>query len=738
MDYKDFFTTIFGETDGYLFISSKDDNGELTTHKAFKYPDALKTISAYVSVRSDEDVYFSPMLYRVPNRKSESVSITPVVYTDTDLFDPEKFLVRPSMNIRSSPDKSHSYWFLDKQYTPDEVSTAARAIALTHAEKVNGEQRGTDPSGWMLTKLLRVPGTMNMKSYLDEPYEVTVEWNDGTIYSLADITDAYDEQGIPAKIIASDAPMPSADDLPAPADVLRRMAHDPMLMGLYTERPVGDWSDKLFLLESEMFRDGYTAEEVFVIAGNAACNKYRRDGRPESDLWHEVRNAGADPANRPRAKTDKTAYEAPVPKLPTTAELEVKLLDEEERGKLTRTFVDDYVDWGSTRTDAPAPYHVAGAFAIMSCVLGEYGVAYPKFGMMRLGMMFVVMGETTDTRKSTSRALFKGTLRNLRAGDDYNYVLTSDTTPESLLDNLAMRSDQSSLYDRDETQQLINDIKHKSYLQGFFETLNELYDGTARGRLRKGTATQDTPVNFVAYLMGIRSQIQDELEVKDFLSGWGPRQIFFRGDSPPRTRAQKYLAQGNPNGGTGDPQQLALIRKLVSVRNYWRKVVPDRADPMPILFEDDAWERWNKFAADAEEYVAHHPRSEMIQPSVKRLAFAVMKAAIMFAMMDQRQTANMQDVLNAIYFSLQWIEDLIVVVEGVAESAVARDLAAIEKYIISKDGLVTKATLLKWSVNENMEKRIFEENLRTLLEMNVIEEVVAMTPKGEKVSFQIV
>ena len=737
MDTKHFLSTIFGDADGYLFISTKDDAGELTQHKAFKYPEALNRAEAYVSVRTDEDVFFSPMLYRVPNRKSEAVSITPVVYSDTDLFDPNDFLVRPSINVRSSTDKSHSYWLLDKQYTPDEVSTAARAIALTHAKKINGEQAGTDPSGWMLTKLLRVPGTMNTKTSLPEPYVVNVEWSDGTMYSLEDIVSVYDGADIPEKIVASDEPMPTADELPAMADVLRRMAHDSMLMGLYTETPRGDWSDTLYLLESEMFRDGYTAAEVFVVAWHAACNKYQRDGRPESDLWHEVRNAGADPANRPRARVPIEAYNEPRPKDEglIATQLEVTLLSEDERIKLTRTFVDDYVDWGATRTDAPAPYHVAGAFAIMSCVLGEFGVAYPRFGSMRLGMSLQVLGETTDTRKSTSRFLMKDTLRPLQMGD-YKYLLTSDTTPESLLDALSDRPDQSSLYDRDETQQLINDIKHKPYLQGFFETLNELYDGWARGRLRSTKATEDTRVNFVAYMMGIRSQVQDELEVKDFLSGWGPRQIFFRGESPPRTRADKYLPQGNPSGSNADPAHVKLIRTLVDARNYWHKQVPDRAYPLPILFEADAWDRWNTFAADAEDYVAHHPRGEMISPSVKRLAFATMKAAIMFAMMDKREKANMQDVLNAIYFSLQWIEDLIIVVEGVAESAAARDLAMIEKYIIDKGGIVTYASLLKWSTSSlDMRRGDFDECLRILVDMGTIDEV--QDAKGKR-SYAIV
>ena len=724
METREFFEAIFGSAEGFLFISTLDSDRELTQHKPYKYPDNLNQIVKYCSVRSDEDLYFSPMLYSVPRRKSEVVKATPVVYSDTDLFDPEGFLVKPSLSIRTSEDKTHSYWFLDQEYSPEEVSSVARVIALTHAQKINGEQAGTDPSGWMLTKLLRVPGSVNTKH--EPPYPVYAEDTTGTVYSLDDFHEVYNEADIPDKVVAGDQAMPTGDELPKQSDVLRRMAHDPILMSLYKDKPHGDWSDSLYLFESEMFRAGFTAEEVFAVAWYAECNKYRRDNRPEEDLWTEVKRAGADPANRPRTRLERAAPDEVTPKVANDAaaiaQMELTLLTQEEREQLTETFVDVYARWGESKTDAPAAYHISSAFAIMGCILGEYGIALPKFGPMRLGMFMVVMGETTDTRKSTTRKLMKDIMRSVQVGD-WKYILTSDTTPESLLDALSERGNQSSLYDRDETQTLIRDIKNKPYLAGFFETLNELYDGWARGRLRQAKSTEDTPVNFVAYLMGIRSQIQDELEISDFASGWGPRNIFFRGEAPPRTREQKFLQQGNLIKGTVDREKLAIVKQLIDVRNFWQKTVPDRAEPMPIFFEDDAWVRWNKFAIDMEEYVADHPRAELLKPSVQRMAFATMKAAIMFAMMEKRIMANMTDVLNAIYFSLQWLEDLIVVVEGVAESAAARDLQNIEKYILEKGGLLTYAQLLKWSTAQGFRKGDFVEMLRTLVEMGSLDEV---------------
>lgn len=737
MQAIDFITTILGDAEGYFFLAWKDDNGELNQSKAFKYPETKRSIEKYIKVHSDEDLYFSPMLYSSPRRKSELATVAPVVWSDTDLFDPQGFRVRPSIHVQTSPDKSHSYWLLPSPVPAQEASDIARAIAHTHAEKVNKQEVGTDPSGWMMTKLLRVPGTINSKYGGDYPVEVV--WNDGTIYTPDELNEAYPASEIPQKIIASDAPMPDEDELPDPATVLNRVLAEPTLNDLYISEPRGDWSDTLYLFESEMFRAGFTAEEVFVAAWRAACNKYRRDGRPESDLWLEIKRAAADPDNRPRARVADEPYTGDVAtseakEVEDLAVLESTLLTEEERGQLTTTFVDTYANWAASKTDAPVAYHVASAFTIMSLVLGEYGVGDPEFGALRLGMGIVVLGETTKTRKTTARNKMKEILRLIQTDDKWEYMLTSDTTPESLLDALAERPNQSSLYDRDEAQELVADIKNKPYLQGFFETLNELYDGWARGRLRKGKATKETPVNFVQYLMGIRSQFQDQLEMKDFASGWGTRQLFFRGDSAPRTREESRLKQGSRQGGKVDKVRAKIVSDLISVRNFWAHKVPDRADPMPIYFEDDAWLRFDDYRLDLIDLLSAHDRGEVLSSCAQRLGFATMKAAIMFAMMNKREMVNMEDVLNAIYFSLQWIEDLVIIVEGVSESMTARQLREIEAFIVEKGGTVTYAALLKWSTRKNIRKQDFIEMLKTLTEMEVLQLVEA---KG-KTSYRIV
>lgn len=742
MDVKSFFETIFQDGEGFLFIGWKDSDGDLNQFKSFKYPETLDSAVTFADLHKDIDLYFSPMLYKMPRRKKTMVCYTPVVYADTDQFDPERFLLKPTINVQTSEGRTHSYWVLDKgDYSVEEVSRVARAVAHTHSEKdENGKDIGVDPGGWDLTQLLRVPGSVHTKT--GKPQPVFVRDNSGEIYSMDQFAEAYDPSKVKAVTIVRPKDLP--EDLPKVIDVLPRVASVRKLQDLYSKEPANDsWSETLYLFVCEMLREGFTPEETYVVGWNAACNKYRRDGRPMEHFWeYDVSRAAVDPDNRPRVRMDIEAFDGvsvedvePITR-PTSEgiakELADKLFCNGEFENMRRTIVDDYVAWAASKTDAPEPYHIAGILTAMSLILGEWGVGDVQYGAQRLGLFFVVLGETTETRKTTARKLMKELIRMTEAGE-FRYILTSDATEEALIDTLASRPHQSSLYDRDEVQKLIADIKGgKGYMSGFLETLNELYDGWARGRLRSNKETKDTQVNFVQYLMGIRSQFQDNLELEDFASGWGPRNLFVRGESPPRTREDSRLRQGSiADRNKPDLGLQRLAMKLTKARDYWyTRKKGDREHPERIRFEEDAWIQHTDLEWDLKEYFAEHPRIKYLRPSFERMSINVMKVAILFAMMDQRDMVNMGDVYNAQYYALQWVEDLVILIEGVSESYEQRHAKSILNYVLDGGGMVTFGKTYSTMMANGMSRREFYEAVETLYDSEVL--TVVDDNKGRK------
>lgn len=726
---QEFFEAIFRDSEGFLFLGWRDEEGELNQFRPLRYPDALDTAAKYVELHKDEDVYFSPMLYSVPRRKKSTVSATPVCYADTDAFDPSRFNIAPTLNVQTSEGHTHSYWVLDTiEYDREDVSRVSRAIAMAHDERdEDGNKIGVDPSGWDLSQLLRVPGTKNTKT--GKAQDVFIRDYTGEVYTLDEIANAYDPQNVSAVEIHVASSMPT--DIPEPSKVLPRVASIRKLSNLYSKEPTNDqdWSDTLYLFVSEMLREGFTPAEVLSVGWNAACNKYRRDDRPKEHFWeYDITRAIKDPQNRPRTRVESEAEDTPPAErtVQITGEgiakeiQDLTLTPEEVRG-LKPTFVDAYIEWGKTRTDAPAPYHMASALTILSLILGEWAVGDVQYGAQRLGLFITVLGETTETRKTTTRNMMKELIRLTEVGD-YNYILTSDTTEEGLIDVLASRPYQSSLYDRDEVQKLINDIKGgKSYMKGFLETLNELYDGWARGRIRSNKSTKDTQVNFVQYLMGIRSEFQENLELSDFKSGWGPRNVFVRGESPPRTRESSRLRQGSERKNRVDQGLHRLAKQLTDARDYWAtKQKHQRESPYWMKFEEEAWIRQTDWEWDLKEFFKDHPRFEYLKPSLERMSINIMKVAILLAMMRHKDEVEMEDVLNAHYIGCQWVEDLVVIVEGVSESYELRYQRAIENYVLDNDGLVTYAKTLKWATTTGIRRRDFDDALETLVDTEVI------------------
>lgn len=751
MKTEDFLRTVFGDSSGFLFLSSKQapSDTEITIHKAFMYPDSLPTILKYAGMREDEDLYFSPMLFSVPRRRASSVSSTSCLYADTDEFPVEKYIIPPSINIETSPGRHASLWLLDSDYPPEEVAQVSRAIALTHASRdSDGKQTGTDVGGWDLTQLLRLPNSTNLKYLVagkykgyKAPYPVAVDDSTSplSIYSLADITAAYDPSNLPAMPDRSEEDMPDIDDLPSQTTVLSRIMSSPTLSKLYEKKaaPGEDRSNNLYHFVSECLRAGFTAEQTFVVGWYCASNKYRLDGRPRDDFWtYDMRKALADPENRPRTSVDEIAQEAylhPEDEGIST-QISYGLLKEGEFP--TRTFVEDYAAWGSSKTDAPAVYHMAGALTILSCLFGDWGVAVPKFGDLNLGLSFLIMGETTKTRKTTARNLMKSFLRRCE-DEDSAYILTSDATEEALIDALNQRPNKSSLYDRDEAQKLIGDVKGgKGYMKGFLETLNELYDGIARGRLRVGKQTMSTSVVFVQYLMGIRSQIQENLELSDFVSGWGPRNIYVRGEQSANVDVPLQQQSRVKDSKQADTVLLNLVTRMLKYRDrFSHKCSGDLENKLRVYFDDDAWENVVSLEGELGQMFKGHERFEVLEACFSRLNINAIKVATLLAMSDGRDTVTMQDVINVRSYAARWVEDLIIMVEGVNESLYARDVKNFENFIASKGGLVTTNLAINFVIKDmNKTYKEYIEFTKILEERGVLEHV---TDGGKKHSLKL-
>jgi hypothetical protein len=685
----EFLDFLWDGIEGIAVIATTNDKGDPTNQRFFTWPEQREQLLGYTAKQAERDTYTSPTLFKATNARKRSAKATRCVHADADTFNVADALLEPSGVVYTSEGKTHVYWYISDTTDPALIEPLAHSVSNTHDKA----ETGLD-NGWAINKLLRVPGTSNTK--YAKPYPVT--------YELSGMTYTYDE------FAAAYPPVEQTTDefkemgtLPTMGEALKSLKASPALMQLLNKTTVGnvDRSDALFLLENELFRSGATDEVAFVICQSHVLNKFAADGKnnPDELLWADILRARAKSETGNVEETED--YEAVVTIEPSVKDKSVDFLTAAEKEQMPSTFISEYIAWASSKTDAAPEYHVAAAWMILSTVFSDFGHAVPKFGKLPLNLWFMVLGETTRSRKSTTRALGMQFIKALAVVPDpdddeaieYNYDLGSDFTPEALDNELLKRPNRSALLHRDEAQGWIQEMDKKAYMAGAKGKMTELYDGHVSGKLR---ATGDNnrrgsvDVSLTLFLMGIASQVADYLTQDDFRSGFLTRFIYIEAAPPPRSAKSDYLQQQDIHEvKQGDEVFTAMVNRIETSRQHWEDFAASPDSPtVAVPCVPEAWERLNKFITDVLDEAEGHQRHQIIEAASDRLTKSILKAATLLAMLDCCDQVELPHMLVAINYSSSWFGHMVNMANRISESNWARSQAQVEEFILLKGGTV--------------------------------------------------
>lgn len=689
MKTADFLSAIYGDSTGIATVVVKSPaTGELTDQRFYSYPEQKHEIVQLANQYAMEDVYFSPILFNAKRRIKENAKTVHVVYADADACDPANFLVEPSVSVQTSPERWHTYWILDQEADPLEVALLAKKIAYAHSHQ------GCDKSGWNTTKLLRIPNTRNLKR--DEPWSIEATTT-GQIYTLDELNAVYGDVEVEPIREMADAPLPAG--FPPILDVLEKLNHNPQVVGLYLEQPAhnADLSKLLWKLEMELFREGLTPEEVFTVARHARCNKYHSPDRPkrldaDGDLWREVQRAHASydiEQSEAEYVPEPITQDAPAARF---APAQVSFLTPEERELVDNedNFIKQYCRWARSKTDGAIQYQIASAFTVLSSVYSDWGYAVPRYGKMGLNLWFMVLGETTLTRKSTSRNLMLRMIRAYEKFGGYQIDIGSDATPEGVTKILAERDKKTSLLHRDEVQGMFKDFMNKTYMASAAERYTELYDGHVPVVIRSAKdagQTQRAETNFILYLMGITSKVSEVLTTEYFKSGFLARFIYVTADTPERSREMEDIQQADEyEVAVKDTVLDDMVRNLFGSVTYWQK--KGQPSNRPIRLSQASLDRFNQYKWEMGNYAEGHPQSDSIEPSRQRLALSVWKCAILLAMHEKSDEVKLSHMLTAIYYSENWFENLVKMASAISASEWQRDVDQLEAFVVDRGGKI--------------------------------------------------
>ena len=434
---------------------------------------------------------------------------------------------------------------------------------------------------------------------------------------------------------------------------------------------------------------GMTENEVYVVAGAAACNKYTRDNRPATYLWRDISKAAKEHKQYEILVTGKIE----IIKMPHLVDF-----DEFEED----AFIRDYKTWANHATDAPEQYHELTCFIALSAVICSGLYLKVEWGEIVPNLWGLVLGESTLTRKTTAMRLAIDMLKDI----DENLILATDGSAEGLLTGLSTRPKRVSIFWKDEVSGLFDSINRKDYLAGLPETLTQLYDvpKVLTRLLRKETITISEPY-FIFFGGGIRDKVYSLLNDEYILSGFLPRFLVVSGEND-LSRLRR----------TGPPTQVSterkdnIVRSLADLRErYIPQPIPtvimgQKVDlPGPRVEARLSPEAWEYYGDLEDKLVNAGTESDITMlalPTLSRLSFSLLKMSLLIAASRRLpDSANflqveVSDVKQAAFYIEKWGHYSIDLLMNAGRSNTEKQIEKAMASIRRKNGM-TKAEFMQ-------------------------------------------
>jgi uncharacterized protein DUF3987 len=743
-----FFDTLFPTGDsqgtdlGYVTIScypggSYNPKAGPTQHHSFAWPSQREQLITWCLSNEKLDLFTTPCLFTAPSAVEEKyIGRRWAVSASTGLMALPKLLAEPTIVVATAPGEHDVYWVTDHSYAPDAEKTS-QALAYAHVAD------GCLTDSYASLTQMRVPGSAN--SSRGSEVEIVrfglPMTRDSLRSAYPDLSD--EEAGVPLEPMPESWWCTTASTLESRA--VRKVSRP--VEALYGSRDTDRTQASLDRLLAYLSQHGVSKPTALHMAWESTCNPHRDpaskwggDTDGEMLTWRDVLRVYADPANAaiPRMRERVTSMLSVTGGSPEISRPEF-ISDDEAMRIGPDSFISRYERWAATQTDAPHIYHRLNAAMILSAIFGEFG-ACPNGD--RLTLWGMVLGPTTWARKTTAMNLFKDLLASTHERKFPGYYIASDFTKEALSVSLAERTGQSSLVARDEADGMFEEVFKSPAKSGTLEVLTDLFNGRVPKRIRVGDGSageagdgesiEEATTNFVLYACATTDRMTRVLTEDLIKSGFLTRFLYAVADPGEPVEGSLYLdlTGDDEDDLFGDPERDKLVRELCAARSFWhneRNLEPGAFKK--IRFTPEANVRWNVFQDYVIRYCPDPSMKELIRPIAARLAFAVMRLSVLFAMVEQQVKVDIDHVLRAIQYSEEWFQSAYTVATRITGNAgydaQERILATI-KELSERGGVLTESDVFR-RFRRNMEYPDFKKHLKALETASIVH--TAMDPK---------
>jgi RepB DNA-primase from phage plasmid len=146
---------------GFVFLAARTLDGRWI-EKGFHVRFGARAIEKFLKDHdpNTHDLYYCANAFSSRKRLAEFALSTRFAWCDIDGADPNAFRPQPSVLVETSPRRYQGLWKFATAVKPARAEAVSRHLTNTY----HG-----DRGGWSITKMLRLPGTLNHKRAYDVP-----------------------------------------------------------------------------------------------------------------------------------------------------------------------------------------------------------------------------------------------------------------------------------------------------------------------------------------------------------------------------------------------------------------------------------------------------------------------------------------------------------------------------------------------------------------------------------------
>jgi len=328
--WKEMMQAIYGDNEGFAVLAY-GGSGLPWKQRFYHYPDKLDSFLEDAEYHSSyTNIYFCPHLFTGKNKRKESAAPVQALWMDKDEGPVKDIKPKPTYCWMTSEGKHHALWLLNKPTDPEEAEIVVRYITYTTP--------GADRGCWNLGRVIRFPGSTNYKYY--PPEEGELLWNNGPTYDISELEPKQkSEMEHVVEKLAEEGPPPLPKKVPSFTDAViaygQRIPSTVWSLLREVPGPLEDWSGNLWKMERMLLEADVPPIYTFAIVRDSPWNKYKRDSRPEKQLWEEIH----------KANLEKGPYQETPETLPWVSLDELMLYSERPTWMVEGIWMEKNVGW---------------------------------------------------------------------------------------------------------------------------------------------------------------------------------------------------------------------------------------------------------------------------------------------------------------------------------------------------------------------------------------------------------